>query len=1093
MTATGYVGGVLFAQFVENLTISNNIFNNSLCFSTAAGFLIQQSQQIIINNNNMTNGYSHLGAGAFMLDSVNSITILDNNFENNTCLTVGGAFLINQCANIYLKGNFYSNNQGNSIGGAGLLQYDKNIYIQNETYQENISCDYGAGLMAISSSNLTIINVKFDYNYSTSSTAALNLSNLLTLQVLVKNCIFTNNWGSDTGALRSIQNTDVLIEDSIFENNTAGLSGGAIQSLFGTSLKIKNSVFSQNKASLIGGVGYISDLQYLEIQQTQILNNQAENHAGAFLIQNIEQFILNDSKIENNVAKDFGGGLYLNTIQDVQIQNSEFYLNKVEQNSYSENGLGGALYIVNIEKITQNLNIFNGNYATQLGGAIYQYDTNKVQFKNLIFKNNSVYYEQVENREEKDRFQKITQGGAIFIKIVDSDTNMNFKNISFYNNKASSGTSLFIQQQNQNLEITNFKDIKIQDDVGDLGLIRYLGPQNSLIQEKILLSNQEKASSQNFLIVYPQKIIMTNYASNEVLIENQQYQYELCLQGSVLETGGEQKCLECQKNGVCPGGYLLNYPKTGYWRESQEKFEYIECDNKLKLCLGNDKCKQGFTGVLCQLCDYKNQYNRSLDGKCSKCPSIGITVFISLIFFSIYFIIIVVSYQKSLSRTLQQNLKIYVQKLWGILISNEDLITSITKIIIMHYQILSMITPENLNIPSFIQNIISLFSSKSYSVYDAYIECDSDQYKNSVLPVNLTSLTILAILLTVPNYLEKYKLTIIKHMKFLKNYKFYQKILQKIIAQEKAKQNWSKLKNFILFYKQQKKDKKLAIFEPQLILENLNNPILLHNLEKRHFQTTNMLLFMKATGNLVGQTFQSKSEIYQYGFNKGMQYLQKIYDQKQYNQEKSDDFSLLENMVKTKNDSFILKNPAKNTKKSLELNFLRNKQTSIKKSKFPNLPKFNHLQEISCSKIFFNQEIPLKNSKGNFSYQAANFPENQESYKYQSDRSTQNSPNSAEIKPEISKSKSDSLYLENINNYSEDYNEDLIEKNSNHQIKYLENMNKQNSFSSEGNQDQDLKEKTDLQEKPVQIQKFLFIDSKNSDFNLIGKKSNDIN
>ncbi|KRX05583.1 hypothetical protein PPERSA_12761 [Pseudocohnilembus persalinus] len=52
----------------------------------------------------------------------------------------------------------------------------------------------------------------------------------------------------------------------------------------------------------------------------------------------------------------------------------------------------------------------------------------------------------------------------------------------------------------------------------------------------------------------------------------------------------------------------------GYWRSSVESFDFIKCDEQLESCLGYDKCKKGYKGVLCSQCDYQKNFIKNISG-----------------------------------------------------------------------------------------------------------------------------------------------------------------------------------------------------------------------------------------------------------------------------------------------------------------------------------------------------------------------------------------------------------------------------------------------------------------------------------------------
>lgn len=63
------------------------------------------------------------------------------------------------------------------------------------------------------------------------------------------------------------------------------------------------------------------------------------------------------------------------------------------------------------------------------------------------------------------------------------------------------------------------------------------------------------------------------------------------------------------KNAVCPGGYLGIYPEKNYWRDSKDSNNLYYCENNPDACMGNDTCREGHTGLLCENCDRLNSYS----------------------------------------------------------------------------------------------------------------------------------------------------------------------------------------------------------------------------------------------------------------------------------------------------------------------------------------------------------------------------------------------------------------------------------------------------------------------------------------------------
>jgi hypothetical protein len=62
---------------------------------------------------------------------------------------------------------------------------------------------------------------------------------------------------------------------------------------------------------------------------------------------------------------------------------------------------------------------------------------------------------------------------------------------------------------------------------------------------------------------------------------------------------------------VCPGGYFPLISEKGFWRESEDSLELVECILNREACLENSVCEEGHRGVLCEDC--QNNYQRTSD------------------------------------------------------------------------------------------------------------------------------------------------------------------------------------------------------------------------------------------------------------------------------------------------------------------------------------------------------------------------------------------------------------------------------------------------------------------------------------------------
>lgn len=162
------------------------------------------------------------------------------------------------------------------------------------------------------------------------------------------------------------------------------------------------------------------------------------------------------------------------------------------------------------------------------------------------------------------------------------------------------------------------------------------------------------------------------------------YEFELCLFGTSLKVGGETNCDKCHDYGICEGGYKENYPQEKYWRENKNSWDYIYCKTNPDLCLGHDQCKKGYKGILCEECDYINDYSRTATGTCDICPSGTIIGILIGVVFILYLLLIKTTSLKVMQRVQQNVIKKYLAKMWGKIIKFSNQSSPITKIVIMH-------------------------------------------------------------------------------------------------------------------------------------------------------------------------------------------------------------------------------------------------------------------------------------------------------------------------------------------------------------------------------------------------------------------------
>ncbi|KRW99595.1 Pectin lyase fold/virulence factor [Pseudocohnilembus persalinus] len=569
--------------FVTDLQINNITLNENINELTNASIMMQKSQNIVIKNSTFTKNQG-LSGGALYLQVATNVEIQNSYFYQNYATANGGVMMVDTSNDILInKCQFQENEATQNLGGVGNFIYSHNISFFNSVFNENLAYKGGTATF-IGSDTIQISNCTFSNNFAIFMGGAINVEH--TSQFYLNNSSFQNNYALEVGGgidFSYVEKT-YLVYNTFFYNK-ADLNGGALYAQNSQIFQIFETIFYKNQA-LIGGAMYLDTIENIQIQYSEIKNNNSTNKGGGIYAQNIDKFIFDLVLVEKN------------------------FIYKDKESSY-----GGALSAINIDTLIFNNSIFNDNFSKYYGGSSYIVDNKNIIINNSTFQNNYVSYDSSIELEDTNINYILSQGGAFFIVVDEENLNFSAQNSFFFNNSASSGPSILFLQYKQETKITiqKFDNIDMSLNQGDTSLIRYLGPKLKTLQN-ILIRNEY---GQNKIKIGDKKII-SGYLINEKKINSSSYQFELCLPNTVMEKGGGLECEKCSDYGICPGGYANNYPKKGYWREDEESFNYIKCNTLINSCLGNDTCEIGYTGLMCEQCDYNLGYNKNLQGYCKK-------------------------------------------------------------------------------------------------------------------------------------------------------------------------------------------------------------------------------------------------------------------------------------------------------------------------------------------------------------------------------------------------------------------------------------------------------------------------------------------
>ena len=371
----------LYIESYCDVVLKNLIFKNGYTNTSGAGIYLKDNSNLtlincIFQNNNVYNS----DGGALNAQSGTDIRIYDCVFENNTSIResdlewakfkagMGSAIIAHIGSNVTIqRSNFRNNNAYLStvlvVSYEGTRYRMSTLLVRDCLFEYNTI--YNCGIIYLDELGYgEIADSVFRYNVNTHSGGVLELD--ACISCTVKNCKFTENYGTSGGAIKvkvfnEKYSSKVDIIGCDFTSNNANNYGGAIYSNRGI-VKIQNCNFKQNYAGKHGGAIY-ADFGEVEIDNCKFTENYVSKNGGAVFSQN-DPVRISNSKFTGNSANN-GGALYL-TSEKNTISASSF----VQNDAVSE---GGAIYstseTVKISKLTYSKN--TADKASKVYGVFY--------------------------------------------------------------------------------------------------------------------------------------------------------------------------------------------------------------------------------------------------------------------------------------------------------------------------------------------------------------------------------------------------------------------------------------------------------------------------------------------------------------------------------------------------------------------------------------------------------------------------------------------------------------------------------------------------------------------------------------------------
>ncbi|EAR86488.2 transmembrane protein, putative (macronuclear) [Tetrahymena thermophila SB210] len=553
--------------------------------------------------------------------------------------------------------------------------------------------------------------------------------------------------------------SQITISDSIFKNYGYQIGNGTGLSL--VNMKgintIKNVLFQNLISSQTGGALFV----YSNFN-TQINNNM--------------NLVINNATFQNNSAQDFGGAIAFensptnNAIQSIKlnITNSVFQHNSAK--------IAACIFYNNFMPSIQNQsNYFIDNIA-QMGNIIFSQPraiklipypdlqnsllSNSPQYKNYLRTNNTrlqllhasgqeiptlmfklYYYDSITEsvESEKEVILSLLDVNKLFSQTqvniqqypqqLDSTTDLNNTYILlgstniFYNQ---TGNYLYIDLNLWSIPESDF------DLIFNFSMIKIPNYQNNIIQQSYQyiaqVYNRNCTSFETISQPYnmpsvglSQSVIQCNKCPNLTFAYNQQI------------------CQECPMGATCKQDQNI-IVQEGYWRRQFDTYTILSCDNNFQSCIGGDSvgnnlCKEGYIGALCQECDLFSDYwsdNYAKQGQysCVKCNQM-ILSYIFLVLLIIFTVILAVvsmhsnaifiykrvaqsilwKFRKRQSLKKGEDQDQFENEFLTRYAQNSNSQSSYFKIIASYLQILGSLSNFNISIPSFFPQVLNSFGN----------------------------------------------------------------------------------------------------------------------------------------------------------------------------------------------------------------------------------------------------------------------------------------------------------------------------------------------------------------------------------------------
>jgi len=346
-----------------------------------------------------------------------------------------------------------------------------------------------------------------------------------------------------------------------------------------------------------------------------------------------------------------------NFILDTQYSFVNIYDSTFEDNKAV---VGGALFIYNASLALVDLT-FRNNEASFIGAAIFTGGfSTQYPLSHNLYENNKAPYEGNYRSEAINLRIAFVPHEETVIKQIETKSGGSFelKLEDVSNTELRAGMFAFTYVDNEGRSTPDFAFTKS---------VMLEAPQNT----KASLPPTFKAESPSFselggyfylrnIIMYDQANenvpLIMKYTSDTINVEKeiilsirdcfigeekntQTGSCEKCKAGTYSVEAGKH-CIQCPETAQCLGGSNL-LPYSGYWNTEKNPEIIVPCrSDGISRCTnteGQKNCAEGYTGPLCEACDFENSYVEKGFLECGRCENSKKSLFYNIIFGILYF------------------------------------------------------------------------------------------------------------------------------------------------------------------------------------------------------------------------------------------------------------------------------------------------------------------------------------------------------------------------------------------------------------------------------------------------------------------------